>query len=763
MKKPTLSLDELAAANQSEFDQLFATRMALSPPIMTDGVAQAPIPAHQIANDTDNDAPSVGPHIATLLTNTYANGWSYEIVEHEVGPRDVRVLCRLTAMDQTRMQFGTAVNDGNIGIALQRATDDALARCHADLAPETHADFVSAHGQQRAHKVAGPTSTLSQSEQISKAIKENTRAGDDIEISLPHIVETALTCARREMDTLLFGRAMSSGIRLQRDAGTLIADPNGCLLVGNTETDLPKLLRASMSDLAPGDVILHSDPYSAGGAGGHLNDWCIVTPIFLESRLVGFSSAYGHMSDVGSEALGSNPATAHSIFGEGLRIPPIKLYKNGILNHESLAILTSNTRTPVANHHDLLALVAATRIGEARVLQLCARFGEQSYIRASEILQEQTHQMMRKIISKYFPIEPQSFHDYIDDDGCEHGPFRLKVTIWREGDKAYVDWTGTDAQALGPINLHLQESTLQSLVGRYLLRRVDPEMESCGSGNSLFDITLPKGSLIKAAFPAALGSRRHVLARLRDVLNGVFSHSADSLVTAAGESSQSLFTFVPGDDARGLPLSEPHFGALPARAASDGIDGPSWAHSRKLYSVEAMEHRTPVRVDSRRCIPDSGGAGTFRGGNSVATIYQFTAPGALSIQDDRQNGRPWGVFGGQAGSCSEKSLTTKNGEHRKIAAKADRVSVYPGDKLHYVEPGTGGWGDPLRRSVEAVQKDVARGLTTIVSAKNDYGVIIDSDTGAVQAEETDALRRRVMGKPGKRLHFDFGKKAAPEP
>ena len=103
------------------------------------------------------------------------------------------------------------------------------------------------------------------------------------------------------------------------------------------------------------------------------------------------------------------------------------------------------------------------------MLQLCARFGEHSYIRASEILQEQTHQMMRKLISKYFPIEPQSFHDYVDDDGCEHGPFRLKVTIWREGDKAYVDWTGTDAQALGPINLHLQESTLQSLVGLSLI------------------------------------------------------------------------------------------------------------------------------------------------------------------------------------------------------------------------------------------------------------------------------------------------------
>ena len=135
-----------------------------------------------------------------------------------------------------------------------------------------------------------------------------------------------------------------------------------------------------------------------------------------------------------------------------------------------------------------------------------------------------------------------------------------------------MEWTGTDAQALGPINLHLQGSTVQSVVGRYLLRRGDTEMEPCGSGNSLFDITLPKGSLIKAAFPAALGSRRHVLGRLRDVLNGVFSHSADSLVTAAGESSQSLFTFVTGDDARGLPLSEHHCGPLTARAATDGIE-----------------------------------------------------------------------------------------------------------------------------------------------------------------------------------------------
>jgi N-methylhydantoinase B len=233
------------------------------------------------------------------------------------------------------------------------------------------------------------------------------------------------------MEIVLVRSAMSSGIRLQRDAGTMIADANGHLLVGHTETDLPKMLRASMPDLAPGDVILHSDPYSPGGAGGHLNDWAVVTPIFLGARLVGFSSAYGHMTDIGSESLGSNSVTTHSIFGEGLRIPPIKLYKNGDLNHEALAILASNTRAPVANHNDLMTLVAATRIGEARVLQLCARFGEPSYTRASQILLERTRQVMRAIIPKYFPSEPQSFEDYVDDDGCGNGPFRLKVTIWR--------------------------------------------------------------------------------------------------------------------------------------------------------------------------------------------------------------------------------------------------------------------------------------------------------------------------------------------
>ena len=539
----------------------------------------------------------------------------------------------------------------------------------------------------------------------------------------------------------------------------MIADANGHLLVGHTETDLPQMLRASMPDLAPGDVILHSDPYSPGGAGGHLNDWAVVTPIFLGARLVGFSSAYGHMTDIGSESLGSNSVTTHSIFGEGLRIPPIKLYKNGDLNHEALAILASNTRAPVANHNDLMTLVAATKIGEARVLQLCARFGEPSYTRASQILLERTRQVMRAIIPKYFPSEPQSFEDYVDDDGCGNGPFRLKVTIWREEDKAYLDWTGTDAQAFGPINLHLQESTLQNLVGRYLLRRIDPEMEPSGGGNSLFNITLPEGSLIKATFPAALGSRRHLLGRLRDVINGVFSHSADSLVVAAGESNQGVLTFIPDDATQGLPLAETHFGAVPARSAADGIDGPSWKHTEKLHSVEAMEHQAPIRVDSRHCIPDSGGAGSFRGGNGVATTYRFTAPGALSIQDDRQTGQPWGIFGGRPGSRSEKSLTTKSGEHRTLAAKVDRLPVYPGDKLLYAGPGTGGWGDPLRRPVKAVQKDVARGLTTIESAKEYYGVVIDSDTGTIHVEETEALRQRLLGAPGKRSHFDFGKKS----
>jgi N-methylhydantoinase B len=118
-----------------------------------------------------------------------------------------------------------------------------------------------------------------------------------------------------------------------------------------------------------------------------------------------------------------------------------------------------------------------------------------------------------------------------------------------------------------------------------------------------------------------------------------------------------------------------------------------------------------------------------------------------------------GYFGGRPGSRSEKSLTTKSGEHRTLAAKVDRLPVYPGDKLLYAGPGTGGWGDPLRRPVKAVQKDVTRGLTTIESAKEYYGVVINSDTGTIHVEETEALRQRLLGAPGKRSHFDFGKKS----
>jgi len=749
---PSPSLEEIASANKDEFDTLFSTQMALGQGITRQ--SQATTPTTEAGATT-----SVGPHIWNLLQETYGDKWSHEVIEHTVEPSQVRVLCRLTANGHSRTEFGTTINDGNIGICLQRATDNALAHCHSNLAPEAHADFVSAGASKTDYRSIDLRNidTPAHKENRSWGQVADVRSGEAIRKAIPHCMEVAFENTIGEMEAVLLKGAMSNGIRNLHDFGCVITDRNGLVLAGKTECDLSTMLDGFSHDIHPGDVILHNDPYGAGGAGGHLNDWVIVTPIFFGEDIVGYSSSYGHMSDIGSPAMGSTPLTAQSLFGEGLRIPPIKLYSKGDLNHGALSILNSNSRTPRANHNDVMALIASTRAGEARIVQLCTRFGKATYHRGVEILMDRSRQALRSIIRKYFPPEPQSFEDTVDDDGCGNGPVRIRATIWREGDKGYLDWTGTDAQTVGPINLHLQETVLKQIVTEYLLRRIDPSMKPNSGGHSLLDITLPAQSLINASFPAALGNRQHSLSRLRDVLNGVFSYSADELVVSGGEGHYGRFAFAPTPGKPLIRLTETHYGGIPARPDADGIDGPAWRSSMQINSIEDMEHRAPIRIESRLSVSDSAGQGTHRGGNGVSTVYQFTEPGIVSISDDRHDSRPWGIFGGHAGARSRKYLTTKDGQREELASKSEHVAVFSGDKITYTSPGTGGWGDPLRRPIELVHKDVARGLVTPLSAKEDYGVVIDTITGAVASDESEALRRRLQGTQPSHTHFDFGK------
>ena len=573
------------------------------------------------------------------------------------------------------------------------------------------------------------------------------------------LIENALRNARHEMDAVLFRSAMSPVIREQHDEFPMITDAAGRMIVGQFGSYIPEMLADQAFEFAPGDIILQSDPYKCGGAISHINDWMVLLPIFHRGELIGFSSMFGHMMDVGGPIPCSMPTAATSIYGEGLRIPPVKIYEAGELNRSALDIIMNNTRTPEMNLSDLMAIIAGCRAGERRVIEICERFGPDVYARACTALLERTERAMRKLIVQNLPEEPQTFEDFIDDDGCGNGPFRLKLTVWREGEHAFFDWTGTSPQAPGPVNFYLHEGMFKMFIGVYMIMVFDPQILFNDGFYDIIHVTLPKGSLLHPDFPAPLGSRTHALARQFDVLGGALSRNAPEMATAAGYGSSPHFLYSGRDsEGRAFQLMEILYGGIPGRPVGDGMDGHSWWPLFENIPSEYLESYYPMRIEAYRSIPDTGGPGLHRGGNGVEKVYRLLEAGEVSIHDDRHRSRPWGILGGKPGGCSEKWLVRTDGSRETLPSKVDNVQVAPGDRIVFRTAGGGGWGDALERDPAVVRRDVVRGLLTAESAREGYGVALNGDGKEVDRTATEELRGRMRRERGTLPTFDFGER-----
>ena len=238
----------------------------------------------------------------------------------------------------------------------------------------------------------------------------------------------------------------------------------------------------------------------------------------------------------------------------------------------------------------------------------------------------------------------------------------MKLTIWREGDHAFFDWTGTDPQALGPINFYLSEGMFKMFIGIYLIMVNDPQILFNDGFYPLLHVVMPEGCLLKPRYPAALGCRTHALARQFDVLGGALCKQAPELNTAAGYGT-SPYMLYSGWDGNGefFYSMEILYGGIPGRPIGDGMDGHSWWPLFENIPTEYLEAYYPMRIDGYTTIKDSGGAGLHRGGNGVEKRYVYLEPGEVSIHDDRWLTRPWGVLGGEPGERSEKLLVRADG------------------------------------------------------------------------------------------------------
>ena len=581
----------------------------------------------------------------------------------------------------------------------------------------------------------------------------------DIDPVTLDIIENALKNARFEMDAVLFRTAMSPVIREQHDEFPMITDPNGRMIVGQFGSYIAEMMNEYKHPVRQGDVLLTSDPYLCGGAISHVNDWLVLVPVFFEGELISWTSMFGHQMDSGGPLAGSLPTGARTIFGEGIRIPVVKVFDQGKLQDDVVDLILNNVRQPEMNRADLMAIIAGCHTGEKRVIEICERFGKETYLGACQALLDRTYRAMTQLILQNIPEEPQSFEDWIDDDGLGNGPFKMKLTIWREGDHAWFDWSGTDPQAMGPINFYLNEGMFKMFIGVYLIMVFDPQVLFNDGFYPLLHVIIPDGSLLHPHFPAALGCRTHALTRLFDVLGGALARKAPEYTTAAGYGTSPYMLYSGWDHGGSFYyVMEINYGGLPGRPIGDGIDGHSWWPLFENIPTEYLESYYPLRVKSYTGIRDSGGAGFHRGGNGIEKVYEYLEPGEVSIHDDRWLTYPWGILGGTPGQRSQKILLRGDGSKQILPSKCDMVEVVPGDQLIYRTAGGGGWKDPFDRAAELVCEDVLKGLVSREKAYNEYGVVL---TDALKLDEEATLKRRtslreIREANGGIKDFDFG-------
>ncbi|MCZ6810070.1 MAG: hydantoinase B/oxoprolinase family protein, partial [Proteobacteria bacterium] len=525
------------------------------------------------------------------------------------------------------------------------------------------------------------------------------------------IIEHALRNARVEMDATLFRTALSPSIREQGDAFPLIADRSGKMIVGQFGSFIDGFLRLYDGEIEEGDVILLSDPYSCEGAVSHNNDQLIIMPIYRRGRIITWAAMFGHMTDIGGKVPGSLPTDAASIFEEGLRLPPVKLYRKGEFQEDILKIAMYQSRVPEWYKADLHAIVASCRVAALRIDEICDRFSEDVFVSAMDELLLRNHRAMKQLINQAIGEEPVSFEDYVCDDGLGNGPFKIKCTMWREGDKVILDFDGTDPQSDSSINFYLNENMFKMFFGIYMIMVFDPQILFNDGFYDLVDVRIPKRSLLKPEFPAALSCRTHALGRIFDVLGGLLGQKTPEFLNAAGFSSSPHLMYSGFDDnGEWYQLFQIGFGGIPGRPLGDGMDGHSLWPGFTNVPNEFLENYFPLIIEKYESAADSGGAGLHRGGNGIHMTYRFLQKGKVSIHDDRWFVPPWGVNGGIPARRSWKQLEKADGTKVALGSKVDNVEVNKDDLLHYVTWGGGGWGDPLQRDAELVATEVRQGL-----------------------------------------------------
>jgi N-methylhydantoinase B len=567
-------------------------------------------------------------------------------------------------------------------------------------------------------------------------------SGDPI---VRELVRNALESVVDEMALTVVRTAFSSTLRDVMDFSTGFCNPRGDMVaqgltlplhLGAFPDAMQSILEKYGHDLGPGDVFILNDPY-AGGM--HLPDVFIIKPVFLDRQLLGFPATVGHQADVGGRVPGGNACDSTEIFQEGLRIGPARLYHRGEENETLVDLIRRNVRVPNNVLGDLGAQLSALHVGEQGLLRLARRYGPSTFLRYCDELIEQSESMARQEIARW-PDGVYRFTDYLDDDGITPDvPIRISVTVTIRGSEMTVDFTGTAPQVASAINSSISSS--KSAVWLTIRSLMESTIPNTAGVFRPIHVVAPEGSLVNSRPPAPVAARALTCFRIVDTVMGAMAEVLPQTVFAAGEGGISVVMIQGERDGEPFLLMDSVGCCWGGRPDKDGLEGVTTiALNISNIPVEIIERDCAVRIERYGYVPDTGGAGTYRGGLALERAHRLLCDRAfLQIRSDRRTHLPYPLHGGLPGAPSATIMETADG--RTVLPTKVTTHFARNEMIVHRHAGGGGWGDPRRRDPEAVAKDVREGKVSARAAREQYCVAV-LDGGTVDITETASLRGR---------------------
>ncbi|MCV2868417.1 hydantoinase B/oxoprolinase family protein [Defluviimonas sp. WL0002] len=482
----------------------------------------------------------------------------------------------------------------------------------------------------------------------------------------------------------------------------------------NTMAEAVKTLRERfpVRNMAPGDIYLTNDPWLASG---HLNDFLLMMPAFKDGRVVGFTSCTSHLVDLGG--LGMGPEGS-DIYDEGLLIPPCKLVERGEVNALLLDIVKANSREPIANEGDIYALIACCESGAARLVTMMEDFGLDDL---NDLADHIIDTSRRGTLAAIAEVPEGVYRNVLTVDGYEN-ELDLHATLTVTKDRLHLDFSGTSGCSKKGINVPLNYATAYSVFAMRCI--IGPDIPNNAGSLEPFEVTGPAGCILNAQRPAPV-AMRHTLGQMTpDLVLGCLSQALPDRVPAEGASCMYDLPMRHTPEAvhnggRRFAVELVHNGGTGARPMADGLSATAYPSGVFGSQVEMTEAVAPVTIWRRELLPDSGGAGRFRGGlgQRIEITSAVGEPFLVFLSVERLRNAAKGRAGGLCGAPGRIRVTGRDAD---IAGKCE-LRVEPGERLIFDTPGGGGFGDPGGRDPAALAQDVACGLISDHAAAALYG------------------------------------------